>query len=249
LLVSALVFAYGISFVAANPGYQDEFADSSLLPFWSFVNPAGTSSYSLTDHSGWCRITAPTGVALATTSNFNAPRLLQPVTGDFLATTCVSGSFSQAGFRAGLLVWKDTSNYMRLEKWGANQALMYGRIAGVETYQPVSLSSNYNPLYLKLEKVGTTLSGYWSQDGITWNLIRQFTSFNAADPVEVGIFVINVGSTPFSADFDYFRITPFGVFVLPESPLGTLLIPIAMGGAFAVYKLKPLSRKVKTASI
>ncbi|MCW4017590.1 MAG: DUF1349 domain-containing protein [Candidatus Bathyarchaeota archaeon] len=235
------MLAASISFAGASPGYIDEFTESTLLPFWTFVDPTGNSSYSLTANAGWLRITAPTGVALAPTSNYNASRVLQSVTSDFVATTCVTGSFTQSGFRGGILVWKDTSNYMRLEKWGTNQVLMYGVLDGTVTYQAGTLPSTYNPLHLKLERSGTTLRGYWSENGTdgSWTLIKQFTSFTAGDSVEIGLFVINVGSTPFSADFDFFKIVPGSLFVVPEYPLGTIAIPIAMGAAVIIYKKRP----------
>jgi len=235
----ALCLLSQVNSVAAAPAYQDEFTDSSLQSFWTFTNPLGTGSYSLTANSGYLRITAPTGVGLSKTSNFNAPRMLQPVTGDFVATTSVSGVFSQTGFRGGLLVWKDTNNYFRLEKYGSNQVLMYGYINGVETYQTGTLPSNYTPLYLKLDRTGTTLNGYWSSDGTTWNLVKQYTVFNPADSLQTGLFTINVGSTVFSADFDYFHVTPASTLsVLPETPLGVVAVVGTMFGAFAVFSYR-----------
>jgi regulation of enolase protein 1 (concanavalin A-like superfamily) len=236
LSVVALCLLSQISSAAAAPAYQDEFTSSNLQTFWTFTNPLGTGSYSLTAHSGYLRITAPTGVGLSKTSNFNAPRMLQPVTGDFVATTSVSGDFSQAGFRGGMLLFKDTNNYFRLEKYGSNQVLMYGYINGAETYIASTLPSNYSPLYLELERTGTTLRGYWSSDGATWNLVKQYTVFNGADTLQIGLFTINVGTSTFSADFDYFHITPASILsVLPENPLGVAAVIGSMFGAFAVY--------------
>ncbi|MCW4010990.1 MAG: DUF1349 domain-containing protein [Candidatus Bathyarchaeota archaeon] len=246
--LSILILAYGATFAAANVGYVDEFTDSSLGSFWTFVDPLGTSSYSLTAHSGWLRITAPVGAALAPTSNYNAPRVLQSVTGSFVATTYVNGNFSEDGFRAGLLLWNNTNNYMRVEKWGANKVLMYGVIGGTVRSQQANLPSSSDSLYLKLEKSGTTISGSWSQNGATWNLIAQYTNFNAADPVQVGLFALTVGSTNFSPDFDYFHINPGNIFVVPEYPLlGTMAIPIAMGAAFIIHRRRPKQKTNATA--
>lgn len=230
VLTIALCLSSLTGLAKADPAYQDEFTESTLMPFWTFVNDLGTSSYSLTAHDDWLRITSPTGNGLSQTSNFNAPRVLQSVSGDFTATTCVSGSFTQAGFRAGLLVWKDINNYFRVEKYGSNQVLMYGYIAGTETYTSMSAPGLQ---YLKIVKTGTGIEGFWSQDGSSWNSVHQY-NLNVADPFEVGLFVINVGSVPFSADFDYFMVVP--AFVLPEYPLG-VCIPLLMVGAFVFYKV------------
>lgn len=244
LLSVTLLLFYSVSFASAAPGYSDEFSSSTLQSFWTFTDPLGTSSYSLTANPGYLRITSPTGNGFSGTSNYNAPRVLQPVTGDFVATTSVSGTFSESGFRGGLLIYETNNDYFRLEKYGSNQVLMYGYIGGSPTYQAASTSSPDNPLYLKLERTGTTLAGYWSSDGVSWNLVKQYTTnFASADSLEIGLFTISVGSTSFSADFAWFHITPEGLSVLPESPLGVLALPAAVLAAYAVYRLKPFSGK------
>jgi hypothetical protein len=127
---------------------------------------------------------------------------------------------------------------------GSNQVLFYGYIAGHEDYVTISTSAT-NTLYLKLEKSGSTITGSWSTDGNTWNAASRQLTFASADPLSIGFFVINVGSgsTPFSADFDYFHITPAGVFVLPEYPLGTLAIPVAIGCAYFIHKRQSTPKK------
>jgi regulation of enolase protein 1 (concanavalin A-like superfamily) len=234
LIIATLLSLTTISCVFASVGYNDDFTSTSLNSYWTTAGtPAAT--FNTTANPGYLRITCPTGPALSPTSNFDAPRILQPVTGDFEATTLVGGDFTESGFRGGLLVWKDTNNYMRFEKWGTNQVLMYGVLDGTITYKQGTLPANYNPLYLKLEKSGTTLTSLWSTDGIAWNTLQSST-FNAADPVEVGLFAINVGSVPFNADFDYFHITPGSMFELPEYSIGLLAVPLAMIAGFVVFR-------------
>jgi regulation of enolase protein 1 (concanavalin A-like superfamily) len=245
LSVITLCLLSQINCVDAAAAYEDEFAVSTLQSCWNFINPAGTGSHSLTAHTGYLRITAPTGSALG--SNFNAPRLLQPVTNNFVATTCVSGTFSAYDYRAGLLLWKDDANYMRIEKYGSDKVLMWGKLGGTVATKTVDLpiGYSYNPLYLKLDKTGTTLTGFWSRDDSTWNTAHSFT-FNSEDPLQIGLLVINVGTTVFSADFDYFHVypaTPDPPSVLPEYPLGLLIIPVTMLGAFAFSKLRNQARK------
>jgi len=69
---------------------------------------------------------------------------------------------------------------MRVEDWSSNKVQMYGFIGGAVKNLQVNLPASYDPLYLKLEKTGTSLSGYWSSDGTTWNLIQTYTGFSAA---------------------------------------------------------------------
>ncbi|MCW4006776.1 MAG: DUF1349 domain-containing protein [Candidatus Bathyarchaeota archaeon] len=238
LSIMTIVLGLGISTAAASPltGHEDEFTNSTLQPFWTFVNPSGLGSYNLTDKPTWLTITAPGNqyIALSQKSNFDAPRILQNVTGDFIATTNVTGNFDQDGFRAGLLVWGDQDNYLRFEKWGRDKLLLYGYLNGFENNKHVSTTS-CDMLYLKLEKFGSTVTASYSYNEISWITIYSYT-LNTVDPVEVGLFAINVGSATFNAEFDYFHICPNSPFVVPEYPLGPIAIPLAIAAAVLIRK-------------
>lgn len=228
--------------VSAAAAYQDEFSTTTLQSYWTFANPAGTGSYSLTAHSGYLRITAVQNSKLSITSgsNTNAPRMLQSVTGSFSATTYVTSTgFTSANYRAGLVLWKDQNNFIRLEKYGSTQVLLYTIIEGVEAYQTASITSSNN-LYLKLDKSGTTITGYYSTNGASWITIKSYT-YTAANPLQIGLFVINADATSssFSVDFDYFRVTPYStVTVLPEYPVGILGASAAIVVAWVFFKVK-----------
>ena len=225
LLMSTFVLAYGINLAAASTGYIDEFNSTTLSGFWTTSGNAG-ATYDLTSNPGFLRITSPAGCDLGGSNN-DAPRILQQVTGDFIAFTLVSGAFdsSHAGVHAGLLVYVDDNHFMRVERRDTGIVQMGGENGGSFVYAQQAVGS-MNPTYLELAKAGTTISGYWSSDGSIWNLFGQFT-FSSPDPVNVGLFVINqnTGVPSFYADFDYFHITPGSTYVnpLPEYPLGTIL--------------------------
>jgi regulation of enolase protein 1 (concanavalin A-like superfamily) len=237
-LVLTICLATQVAQVSAAAAYQDEFTATTLQSFWTFNNPLGTGAYSLTAHSGYLRITAPVGVALAPSSNENAPRMLQSVTGDFVASTYVTGSFSEDGDRAGLLLWKDASNFIRLEKWSLTKAQVYAVIGGSGTSTQISGLTSSTNLYLKLEKIGTTVNAYYSTNGATWTLIKA-TTFSSSDPLQVGLFSLNVGTVSHNADFDYFRVTPYSTLtVLPEYPIGIFGASAAIVGAWVFFKVK-----------
>lgn len=239
-----ITLAYIIAPAAASPGFNDEFSTATLNSNWTAVDPTGTNPFSLTSHSGWLRITTTSGPEynLARTT-MTSPRILQTVTGDFEITTEVSANFAQATIAAGLLVWKDSSNFWRVERWydptDHGQAVhTAGNYHGAWTngaYQ--TLPTNQDPTYLKITRVGTTLTGYWSIDGSTWTQFAQ-TTFDAADPVSVGLSVINVGGGTFNADFNFFHIIPNDISVLPEAPYA-LVFPVAITIAFVVYRKHP----------
>jgi hypothetical protein len=99
LLASFLTTAYSVGFAAASTGSNDEFTSPTLNSFWT---EAGSSSatYDLTANSGSIRITSSNSLDLGG-ANDNAPRIIQSVTGDFVATTKVTGTLTAAGVHAG----------------------------------------------------------------------------------------------------------------------------------------------------
>jgi regulation of enolase protein 1 (concanavalin A-like superfamily) len=231
-----------IGLVAAAAGYQDEFASASLQSFWTFTNPSGTGSYSLTAHSDYLRITAAynSKLSIVSGSNLNAPRMLQSVTSDFTATTYVTGSFTSANYRGGMVLWKDQNNFIRLEKYGNNQVLFYTIIGGTEAYTPPVSTTTSNNLYLRLQKTGTTITAFYSSDGSSWTTISSYT-YSSSDPLQIGLFAINADSTAssFSADFDFFHITPYSTLsVLPEYPVGIFGAAAAIAGGYVFFKAK-----------
>ena len=183
-------------------------------------------------------------------ANDNAPRIIQAVTSDFTVITKITGTFNTVGVtgvHAGILVYKDSTHFTRVEIRGVNSVQIGGKNGGSFTSTQTSLGSTVNPIYLKLEKTGTTIKGYWSSDGVTWSASFGSFTLSSSDPVNVGLFVINQNASPttFSADFDYFHITPQNINPLPESPIGAIVLPIAVLAAFATFKYKPWSKATK----
>ena len=94
LLVCFLTLAFSVGFASASVGFSDDFAASSLNSGWTSVDPHGGSTFDLTTQPGWLIITSPADYDLGGANNY-APRIIQPVSGDFTIETKVSGSFTQ----------------------------------------------------------------------------------------------------------------------------------------------------------
>lgn len=247
LLMSVLALALGAQVASAiGEGFGDDFSGSILYSGWTFVNPAGGGSYSLSSNPGWLRITSPPDYDLGGGNN-NAPRVMQTVTGDFDAFTKVTGDFSTEVRRAGLLFYTDATHFVRVERMESQKVRILINNGGTLQYTDYTLASNLNPTYLKLEKEGVNVEGYWSSDGINWNLFG-FYPFSGSGTTYIGLFAMKPasGGGSFYADFDYFTISP-QLFVVPEYPIGTLAIPIAMAAAFVTYRHKPWTKKTKPA--
>jgi regulation of enolase protein 1 (concanavalin A-like superfamily) len=203
----------------ANVPFSDNFNRKVLNPRWNVIDPAGGSTFSLTAHRGWLRITttSPPDRDLLGTINVNAPRILQTLSSDFIIETKISSIMNENDEGAGLLVWKDSANYLRLDRMSRTiggpveqQIFFCGTIGGnfpIPGETKIVLQSSVNPTYLKLVKRGNVFSGYYSSNGILWHHVADVT-FAMGNQLQVGIDIITAyHSGTFFADFDYFRIT------------------------------------------
>jgi regulation of enolase protein 1 (concanavalin A-like superfamily) len=226
-----------MTLVSANVIFQDEFS-GALSGGWTFVNPLGTASYDLGINPGYLRIKCPANLDIGT--NDNAPRLMRSITGDFIASTKVSGDWTAKGTHAGIMVWIGTSYFIRVEVRDTNTVQIGGKNGGSFSNPPTtSLGSAVNPIYLQLSKIGTTVSGAWSSDGATWHTFGSMT-FTGTGTTTVGLFVINQNASPatYSADFDWFHISDTTPSVLPEYPVGVFGAAAAIAGAYVFFKAK-----------
>ena len=122
--------------------------------------------------------------------SMNAPRVLQPVTGDFTIEVRVDGEFkpgdesTQAGRTgyngAGLLLFADSRNFVRIERatlQRSNQEpsgyvnfeiRVDGEVIRIGTTgdRPIKVDQ---PVFLRLVRTGDTLHGFASDDGEKWD--------------------------------------------------------------------------------
>lgn len=215
LITSLLNFAPFIQNVKAQSDFVDSFDTSTLRSEWSKIDTAGGSTFDLSANPGWLRITSPSDRDLLPVK-FDAPRLSQSASGDFTVETKVSATTDENDEGAGILIWKDRNNYVRLERMSRTigrpvqqQILFGGSVAGVWPCpgdKQVVLSSNLNPTCLKLVRSNNILTGWYSSDGTNWSQAGTIP-FAVADPVNIGLAVVNMyHSGSFYADFDYFKI-------------------------------------------
>jgi Protein of unknown function (DUF1349) len=172
---------------------------------------------------GDCHIIHP-GIAA------NAPRVLRDVDGDFMIQVRVSGKFKPSdqatmlgGFPfngAGLLVWENKKNYLRLERnaWrvpARNLSVCHPPLLEYfkngeyqNTDPPIELDSFFkgDSSYLRLERLGDKIIASFSHDGEEWSVVREIdTSFSKK--VKVGLAASNTSDKPFKVEFDKLRFT------------------------------------------
>lgn len=159
----------------------------------------------------------------------NAPRILREVDGDFDVQVKVSGAFNPGkqptggGFPfngAGLLVWQNDSNYLRLERnlwWDTTQGKhgcypplfeYFKNGQYMDTDPPGTLRPFFQgrSTYLRLERRGQVITALYSHDGQQW---RQVSEIVVAFPdrVSVGMAALNTSDKIFVVEFEEFKLT------------------------------------------
>jgi serine/threonine protein kinase/regulation of enolase protein 1 (concanavalin A-like superfamily) len=161
----------------------------------------------------------------------NAPRVLRPVEGDFSASVKVSGNFfpgqapgwglgGNSNDAAGLLVWKDADNFVRIER--AERVTLQGehlffcplldqQLGG--EFQSIGPVGSPTPqfdetgTYLRIDRKATVVTAFWSADGKNWNKLKDFTSF-AGEKLLVGVIALSSSRQEFTASFQQFTVVP-----------------------------------------
>lgn len=185
--------------------FDDSFDDSCLDACWRWVDPNSNAQHSLTANSGSLRLSVSQGNNdLRAGSNLNAPRLLQQAAGNFTVTIQlrVDPQYDYQG--AGLLLWQDASNYLRLERANGHSGqgiyTWYGQNGS--HHEGGFSSTTAANIYLRLQRVGNRFIGFYSEDGASWSQIAQLT-LPFLSNLEVGVTLINAGQDHiFYAHFD-----------------------------------------------
>ena len=161
------------------------------------------------------------------TSKLNAPRVLAPVEGDFVISVKVAGEFKAGGKTtnpnprglpyngAGILVWSDSDNYIRLERGAFIRAGKVGTTVAFEEREGGYRGAVHNETskagncYLRMERKGSRIAGAVSFDGNTWSKLKPIDTVWPAK-LKVGLLAINTSSEPFTPSFEEFKLTAKG---------------------------------------
>jgi regulation of enolase protein 1 (concanavalin A-like superfamily) len=158
-----------------------------------------------------------------------APRVLQEVEGDFTAQVKVTGDFkpgekaADANTRpfnsAGLLLWQDDKNYIRLERniWWAAEEGKYACFPPLfeqyrdgeyqETNPAATLDEFFTgrSTWLKLQRRGDKVVASYSHDGKDWTEAKEITA-ELPNTVHVGVAVVNTSTEPCAVEFEELKI-------------------------------------------
>jgi regulation of enolase protein 1 (concanavalin A-like superfamily) len=200
----------------ANPGPMKAFA---ALPGWDeWHNPTG--KYRIEGNAARLTITALPGDHDDNLihGNFQAPRVLRNVQGDFSVTVKVApfdvddDAFYVGG---GLLVWHDQNNFVRY------LIARHAPSMGPGPHEHTRAEMDGNPMlermtplrgdqrYLNLERRGDTIRLRWGADGKTWGDFVTLPRIPLPERVKVGlVMVTSVQDAAPAVRFEDFRIEP-----------------------------------------
>ncbi len=145
----------------------------------------------------------------------NAPRVLDDVKGDFRlavkvakfttpkADTSANNQLSYIG--AGVLVWKNDHNYVRLERAaegnaGSHYAFLQGLIDGKEVCLE-QRDIDDKDTYLSVTREGNNFTFETSADGNEWTKLKAL-ELKLSEQLKAGVAAINTTTTPFSATIE-----------------------------------------------
>jgi beta-xylosidase len=206
--VSAAPLADGAPSNTSNTScWTDSFAGLVLNSRWSWIRE-DTTHWSLITNPGFLRITTQDGTFLANYGSDQKNILVTDAPSDnYQITTKVKINPTKDYQSAGILVYVDDDNYLHLmEVYDGGDIYMsfHNEIGGVVTMN--SETDSAPTVYLRIERQNSTYKGYYSKDGINWNLV--YTYNRSLNNPKIGLTASNSldGVTQIPADFDFFQL-------------------------------------------
>lgn len=192
------------------PGCKIAFSDpftNSLNPQWQWVDPVGDVGRSLSARPGFLKIVVPAGRDLYSGTNFNAPRLLQSLDGDFVISVTVDFTANATGgtFQgAGLIAWQDTQTFSKMIAVNRNGTNSIEFDDGPDVLGGVSRAPGQ--IALKLQRSGGTFIPSWLGSDGSWHELPHGSAAGFDHP-QVGIVVLNNTGAATEAYFTNFTVS------------------------------------------
>ena len=187
------------------------------------VNPNGDCTIHLDRAEKRATISVPGTAHLlsADLGRVNAPRILREIRGDFEVRVKVTGTSHPGGRKtttqyapyhgAGILLWQDRSNYVRLEIASEIRKGKVFSYANFELRQDGLLVTSRGleivdgASDLRLRRRADEIHGAFSLDGDHWTPLAPIVA-KLEDRVEIGVVAVNSSSKPLKAEFEGFAV-------------------------------------------
>ena len=174
---------------------SDSFNTGTLDARWTFYDPLGNSTQSMTGTQA--SISVPAGSAHDLWTNaLNAPRIRQAANNtDFDVVVKFDSAVSSRYQIQGLTVEQDNTNFLRFDFFstGSVTRVFSASIVNGTASNRISTAITAGvPLYLRVQRVGSQWTESYSYNGTTWTVAGSYTF--ALTVSSVGIFAGNAGS-------------------------------------------------------
>ncbi len=193
---------------AGAPLFADEF-NGTLDSKWVWTDPTGGSSHNVKARSGFLRLSTPDGNDMWV-GNYDAPRLLRSVNGNFIVETLVEFNPTKHYQGAGILIYQDDDNFLRLERGFGGLAPIGSNVSFVKEGDGLigdAAPTNATRVELRVQRVGNQFTAWWREPNKAWQQMGS-TELDLQSDVQVGVLqVANWDVDQINADFDYFRIS------------------------------------------
>jgi len=157
----------------------------------------------------------------------NAPMVLAPVQGDFIAHVRVVGpmrpgtdSVPHPGTGkalpitfngAGLVLWQDKDNYIRLERTcgtAGGPTLVYRLLVevckdGKESGRPYYIDMDEGPMSVAMFRKDGQIRCLFGNDGKQWAVLQEIAA-DFPDKIQIGLLGVNISKKSFTAQFEDF---------------------------------------------
>jgi regulation of enolase protein 1 (concanavalin A-like superfamily) len=187
--------------------FLDNFDGPALNSRWHWVreNPA---TWSLKDRPGSLMIKTQQGDLYQSENTNNNVLLMAAESSDFQIDTKLEFDPSSNWQQAGLVVYKNDDNYVKLNfQYGNKKEIVIGSEKH-SSFQAFSANFLKKVIYLRIIKIGDKYQGLFSDDGAQFTLLGEYQN-PLGDKLKVGLIAFGGGGndrrTP--AYFDYFRIS------------------------------------------
>ncbi len=197
----------------AMGGESDGFNSFSVDSKWTKTDVGGDTTPAPSIVNGVLNLTG-SGQNIWGTSDFFSYLYQSGISGDFTIDVHVKSLMNTAGFaKAGIMVRQTlaaNSQHAMALITRSNGAGFYRRLTSGATSQNTLAAGVVTPEWVRIVRSGDTFTGYYSEDGSTWNLIGNAT-VNMTDPVIIGLAVTSANAAQDNtAEFDNFMFMPAG---------------------------------------
>lgn len=193
--------------------YETEF-ENGIPAGWRKIDPEPGRPSGFETADGGLNLRIPSGKDLFG-ENMTAPRLVRSISGDFEIETRVSFDPRSDYQGAGLIIFRNDNNFLRLERGfggagGGESGIRFDRSED-EAYEPIATPAAFptsaTDVELKFRRKGRTVTAFWREPGKgDWTVVARVTN-TYPETVVAGLLGVSTADG-ISAGFRYVRLRP-----------------------------------------